>query len=272
VKEPPKVRALSKAHTKRQTIAAPAMGYAQQRVLSYAEALRAANTELEAFTYSVSHDLRAPIRQIEGFAKILAEHLGEDLDRQAEQYLWRIQEGAQQMGRLVDDLLYLAQLGQQRAKPQRISLDDLILPVLADLRAGTTERDIEWRVGSLPALVCDPGLMRVVFTNLLSNAVKYTGPRVKAVIEVGQQVIDGGIVIYVRDNGVGFDMKYADKLFGVFQRLHRAEDFEGAGVGLATVRRIISKHRGAVWAEAAPDSGATFFFTLGDSGAVRAAR
>jgi light-regulated signal transduction histidine kinase (bacteriophytochrome) len=170
------------------------------------------------------------------------------------------------MGLLVDDLLYLAQLGRQRAKPRRLSLDDLIVPVLADLRADTTDRDIEWRVGPLPALVCDPGLMRVVFTNLLSNAVKYTGPRAKAVIEVGQTVIDGKTVIYVRDNGIGFDMKYADKLFGVFQRLHRAEDFEGAGVGLATVQRIIRKHHGTVWAEAAPDSGATFFFTLGANG------
>jgi PAS domain S-box-containing protein len=244
----------------------------QERILTDAEALKAVNTELEAFTYSVSHDLRAPIRQIEGFAKILAEHLGEDLDQQAGQYLRRIQEGAQQMGRLVDDLLYLAQLGRQRAKPRRISLDDLIVPVLADLRADTTDRDIEWRLGSLPALVCDPGLMRVVFTNLLSNAVKYTGPRAKAVIEVGQKVIDGKTVIYVRDNGIGFDMKYADKLFGVFQRLHRAEDFEGAGVGLATVQRIIRKHHGTVWAEAAPDSGATFFFTLGANGGFPSAR
>ena len=245
---------------------------AEERILTDAEALKAANTELEAFTYSVSHDLRAPIRQIEGFAKILSEHLGEELDQQAGQYLRRIQEGAQQMGRLVDDLLYLAQLGRQRAKPRRISLDDLIVPVLADLRADTTDRDIKWRIGSLPALVCDPGLMRVVFTNLLSNAVKYTGPRERAVIEVGQKVIDAKTVIYVCDNGIGFDMKYADKLFGVFQRLHRAEDFEGAGVGLATVQRIIRKHHGTVWAEAAPDAGATFFFTLGDNGEYATAR
>jgi PAS domain S-box-containing protein len=245
---------------------------AQERGLSDAEALMAANTELEAFTYSVSHDLRAPIRQIEGFAQILSEHLGENLDPQAEQYLRRIQGGARQMGRLVDDLLYLAQLGRQRAKLRRVSLDDLVAPVVANLRANIGDREIEWRVGPLPALVCDPGLMQVVFTNLLSNAVKYTGPRAKAVIEIGHTVIDGRTVIYVRDNGIGFDMKYADKLFGVFQRLHSAEDFEGAGVGLATVQRIISKHRGTVWAEAAPDSGTTFFFSLGGNAAARTAQ
>lgn len=239
----------------------------QGRAAADAQALKAANAELEAFTYSVSHDLRAPIRQIEEFSKILGEHLGKDIDPQAEHYLRRIQEGSRQMGRLVDDLLHLAQLGRQDPKPRRISLDSLIGEVLTNVRAEITDRDIEWRVDPLPTVVCDPGLMKVVFTNLLSNAVKYTRPRAKAVIEIGQVVSDVQPVVYVRDNGVGFDMKYADKLFGVFQRLHRAEEFEGTGIGLATVHRIIRKHNGRIWAEAAPDQGATFFFTLG-TGAV----
>jgi chemotaxis family two-component system sensor kinase Cph1 len=144
-----------------------------------------------------------------------------------------------------------------------VSLNHLISEVLSDLRAEITERAIEIRVEALPTAVCDEGLMRVVFTNLLSNAVKYTRPRERAVIEVGQSVRDGKPVIYVRDNGVGFDMKYSDKLFGVFQRLHRAEEFEGTGVGLATVRRIIHKHNGTIWADAVPNEGATFFFTMG---------
>lgn len=235
---------------------------AEERARVIAQALKAANDELESFTYSVSHDLRAPIRQIEGFSKILAEHLGRDIDPQAEQYLLRIQRSSHQMGRLVDDLLQLAQVGRD-AVPQHTSLDSLIGDVLTNVRAEITDRTIEWRVGALPTVVCDAGLMKIVLTNLLSNAVKYTRPREKAVIEIGQMVKEGETVVYVRDNGVGFDMRYADKLFGVFQRLHRDEDFEGTGVGLATVHRILRKHNGRIWAEAAPDRGATFFFTCG---------
>lgn len=238
---------------------------AEERARVIAQALKAANDELESFTYSVSHDLRAPIRQIEGFAKILAEHLGTDIDPQAEQYLRRIKQSSQQMGRLVDDLLQLAQVSQKDPAPRPTSLDSLIVDVLTNVRAEITDRKIEWRVGALPAVTCDAGLMKVVLTNLLSNAVKYTRPREKAVIEIGQMAKEGETVVYVRDNGVGFDMRYADKLFGVFQRLHRTEDFEGTGVGLATVRRILRKHNGRIWAEAAPDHGATFFFTCGSA-------
>ena len=243
---------------------------AQERALADDKALKAVNAELEAFTYSVSHDLRAPIRQIEGFSRILAEHLGANADREVSHCLRRIQEGSQQMGRLVDDLLQLAQLGRQDAKRLRISLDSLIRDVMANLRTETTGRDIEWRVEELPPVVCDAGLMHVLFTNLLSNAVKYTRTRQKAVIEIGHLFKDRELVIYVRDNGVGFDMKYADKLFGVFQRLHSADEFEGTGVGLATVQRIVRKHNGVVWAEASPDAGATFFFTLGGAAAASA--
>jgi PAS domain S-box-containing protein len=235
----------------------------RERARDDARALQAVNAELEAFTYSVSHDLRAPIRQIEGFSKILGEHLGKNIDPETNRYLRRIQEGAQQMGRLVDDLLHLAQLGRQHAEPRRTSLDALVDEVLTNLQAELMERGIECRVESLPEVVCDPGLIKVVFMNLLSNAVKYTRGRKDAVIELGHTMQDGQLVIYVRDNGVGFDMKYADKLFGVFQRLHRSEEFEGAGVGLAIVSRIIRKHGGTIWAEAVPNRGATFYFTLG---------
>ena len=240
---------------------------AEESARVIAQALKAANAELESFTYSVSHDLRAPIRQIEGFAKILAEHLGGDIDQQAKEYLRWIQQSSRQMGRLVDDLLRLARVGQPGAVPQLTALDSLIGDVLTNVRAEITDRNIEWRVGALPAVVCDTGLMKIVLTNLLSNAVKYTRPREKAVIEIGQMVKEGETVVYVRDNGVGFDMRYADKLFGVFQRLHRDEDFEGTGVGLATVHRILRKRNGRIWAEAAPDQGATFFFTCGSGAA-----
>jgi PAS domain S-box-containing protein len=240
---------------------------AERRAIADAQALKAVNAELESFTYSVSHDLRAPIRQIQGFSKMLAEHLGERVDSETAHLLRRIDEGSQQMGRLVDDLLHLAQIGQQGAKVRSTELDSLVDEVMTNMRAEITDRDIEWRIGALPVVVCDPGLMRIVFTNLLSNAVKYTRPREKAVIEVGQTVKDGQLVIYVRDNGVGFDTKYSDKLFGVFQRLHRVDEFEGAGVGLATVQRIIRKHRGTIWADARLNEGATFSFTLGRAAA-----
>jgi PAS domain S-box-containing protein len=238
---------------------------AQERAAADAEALRAAAAELESFTYSVSHDLRAPIRQILGFSKILAEHLGKDIDPEVEHYLRRINEGSEHMSRLVDDLLQLAQLDKQQPKPRKCSLDSIVHNVLTNLRAETKTRNVEWKVEALPSGVCDPGLLHIVFTNLLSNAVKYTRPRQNAVIEIGTKVRDGRVVFFVRDNGVGFDMKYADKLFGVFQRLHRTEEYEGAGVGLATVQRIIRKHKGTIWAESAPDAGATFFFTLPNS-------
>jgi PAS domain S-box-containing protein len=242
---------------------------AQERALAHDQALKAVNAELEAFTYSVSHDLRAPIRQIEGFSKILGEHLGTHIDPQVAYYLQRIEEGSQQMGRLVNDLLDLSQIGRKQASPRLISLDTLVAQVLGNVQAEVKDRDIEWRVDSLPATMCDPGLMHIVFTNLLSNAVKYTRPRRKAVIEIGQMVVDEQQVIYVRDNGVGFNMKYADRLFGVFQRLHRTEEFEGAGVGLATVQRIMRKHGGRVWAESTVNAGATFFLTLGGTLAAK---
>jgi PAS domain S-box-containing protein len=236
---------------------------AEERAIADDQALKAVNAELESFTYSVSHDLRAPIRQIEGFSKILGEHLAGHIDPKVAFYLKRIEESSRHMARLVNDLLELSQIGRKQPSPRLTSLDTLIAQVLTNVQAESADREIEWRVDSFPEMVCDPGLLNIVFTNLLSNAVKYTRPRQKAVIEVGYRISDGQLVIYVRDNGVGFNMKYADKLFGVFQRLHSSEDFEGAGVGLATVQRIVRKHKGRVWAESSVNGGATFFFTLG---------
>ncbi|HYV97317.1 MAG TPA: PAS domain S-box protein, partial [Gemmatimonadaceae bacterium] len=235
------------------------------------EALRIANSELESFTYSVSHDLRAPIRQIDGFSRMLAERLGGDADEQVAHYLKRIRDGTRHMGRLVDDLLNLAHIGRQDIHPRLIPLDDVVRAVIGDLQSDPAARPIEWTVHPLPAVVCDPGLIKVAFTNLLANAIKYTRPRERPAIEIGQAPHRGTTAVFVRDNGVGFDMQYADKLFGVFQRLHRAEEFEGTGVGLATVQRIVHKHGGEIWADATPDGGATFSFTLGRSapGAVR---
>jgi light-regulated signal transduction histidine kinase (bacteriophytochrome) len=166
------------------------------------------------------------------------------------------------MGHLVDDLLNLARIGRQELKLQITGLNSLVKEVISDLQQESAERTIDWRVAPMPFVECDPGLMKQVLSNLLSNAVKYSRPRAHAVIEVGQVPGNGIPVFFVRDNGVGFNMRYADKLFGVFQRLHRAEDFEGTGVGLALVQRILQKHGGRIWVEAELDKGATFYFTL----------
>lgn len=238
----------------------------ERRVADRTAALAAANRDLETFTYSVSHDLRSPLRQIDGFSRILVEHAGAGLDSQSQHYLRRIQEGTQHMGRLVDDLLSLAQLGRQDLHTSPTPLDAIVSDALHELRADWGDRIIQWTVGGLPVVDCDPGLIKIVFTNLLSNAIKYTRPREVAIIEVGSTVSDSRCTVFVRDNGVGFNMKYADKLFGVFQRLHRADQFEGTGVGLATVQRIVHKHGGEIWAEAESDQGATFFFTLAQRG------
>ena len=237
----------------------------EQRVIQRTAQLEAANKELEAFTYSVSHDLRAPLRHISGFSKILTEEYGSNLPTDAQHHLQRIQEGTRRMGLLVDDLLNLGRVGRQGLRLQVTSLKPLVDEVISESLPDTAGRQVEWKVGDLPFVECDPALMKQVFQNLLSNAVKFTRPRSQAVIEVGQKDQEGTPVVFVRDNGVGFSMKYADKLFGVFQRLHRAEDFEGTGVGLATVQRIVQKHGGRIWAEAELDKGATFYFTLGAS-------
>jgi PAS domain S-box-containing protein len=220
------------------------------------------NKELEAFTYSVSHDLRAPLRHVDGFSKLLVEKHRAELSTDALGYVEIIRDSVLQMGMLIDDLLNLTRVGRTQLSMQVTGLNSLVEEVRADLARANPDRMIEWKVETLPFADCDPGLMKQVFVNLLSNAVKFTRPRKPAIIEVGAVRQDGQPVVFVRDNGVGFSMKYAKKLFGVFQRLHRAEDFEGTGVGLATVQRIIRKHGGRVWAEAGLDKGATFYFTL----------
>jgi two-component system, sensor histidine kinase and response regulator len=226
-------------------------------------ALQAANKDLESFSYTVSHDLRSPLRQIEGYSALLQESLGAALDPEAERFLNVIRNAARNMARLVEDLLNMARLGRERMSLRMTDLNAVLESVLRELQAETGARNIEWRIGKLPAVDCDPGLMRPVLSNLLGNAVKYTRRREQAIIEVDHLSSGGETVIFVRDNGAGFDPKYADKLFGVFQRLHSAEEFEGTGVGLATVQRIVQKHGGRVWAEGEVDKGATFFFTLG---------
>jgi PAS domain S-box-containing protein len=238
----------------------------EQRVEQRTQELTAANKELESFTYSVAHDLRAPLRHLDAFSRILQEDFAPELPDEAQRYLDSIRKSTGRMSQLVDDLLNLARLGRQELKRLPTPLDGLVEQAIADLKRETEGRRIDWRIEPLPAVECDSGLMKQVFANLLSNAVKYTRPRAEAVIEVGSRRVDGSTAVFVRDNGVGFNMKYADKLFGVFQRFHRAEEFEGTGVGLATVDRIIRKHGGQIWAEAAVDRGATFYFTLAGMG------
>lgn len=222
-----------------------------------------ANKELEAFTYSVAHDLRAPLRHIYGFSKILVEDFAPALPDDAKDYINDILQDTEQMGHLVDDLLDLARLARQEVRYEVTGLNSVVAEVLQNLKSETSKRDIEWHVDDLPFVECDAGLIKQVYFNLIANAVKYTRPRKPAIIEIGRKTVDGELVFFVKDNGVGFNMKYADKLFGVFQRLHRSEDFEGTGIGLATVQRIISKHHGRIWADAELEKGATFFFTLG---------
>ena len=238
----------------------------EERVRQRTAELESTNKELEAFTYSVSHDLRAPLRHVDGYSKLLVDKHGAELSPDAQEDIATIRDSVLHMGMLIDDLLNLARLGRKQISIEATGLNSLVDEVRADLMRANPDRAIEWKVENLPFVECDPALIKQVFANLLSNAVKYTRPRKQAVIEVGTTQQEGCGVIFVRDNGVGFNMKYANKLFGVFQRLHRSEDFEGTGVGLATVQRIIHKHRGRVWVEAALNQGATFYFTLNASG------
>jgi PAS domain S-box-containing protein len=238
------------------------------RVTERTAELEAANKELESFSYSVSHDLRAPLRHIIGFSKMLVEEFGSTLDPAAHHYLERIQAGTQKMGLPVDELLNLARLGRHALNLRPTGLNALVAEVVTilqpDIEGRDKGREVEWLIADLPQLDCDPVLVTQVFQNLLANALKFTRKRAHAIIEVGcqKEKESGQAVLMVRDNGTGFSMKYVDKLFGVFQRLHNAEDFEGTGIGLATVQRIVHKHGGRVWAEGEVDKGAAFYFTL----------
>ncbi len=224
--------------------------------------LQAANQELEAFSYSVSHDLRAPVRHVDGFAAMLQTQ-ADRLDDKGRQYLRTISESAKRMGTLIDDLLVFSRIGRAELRNATVDLEQLVQETLAGLEQETRGRNIEWSRQPLAKVRGDPAMLRQVLVNLLDNAVKYTRPRDPARIEIGcTQDSAEEIVVYVRDNGVGFDMEYVDKLFGVFQRLHRNDEFEGTGIGLANVRRIITRHGGRVWAEGKINSGSTFYFSL----------
>ena len=233
---------------------------------SKTEALAAANKELEAFSYSVSHDLRAPLRTMTGFAQALLEDYGEKLEPEAARYLGIISNGASQMGRLIDDLLSFSRLSRQNLSVSTVSIAEVVREIRDESAADQAERTIEWDVADdLPPCRGDRTTIKLVLANLLGNALKYTRPREVATIQIGWEADDQQPThcrIFVRDNGVGFDMRYADKLFTVFQRLHRPEDFEGTGVGLAIVQRIVHRHGGRVWADARPNVGATFWLTL----------
>jgi two-component system, NtrC family, sensor kinase len=251
----------------------------ENRVQQRTADLKLANEELESFSYSVSHDLRAPLRAIDGFSKMLLEDFGDHLPAEGQRYLKVIHQNTAHMTALIDDLLALSRLGRTAITKSRVSIGEIVCHAIEDLQPEQRGRAVEFIVGELPCDNVDPLLVRQVFVNLLSNALKYTRPREKARIEIGATTVgslrDGGMapgdlpepqadVYFVRDNGVGFDMKYADRLFGAFQRLHHSEDFEGNGIGLATVQRIVRKHGGRVWVNAAVDRGAVFYFTLGE--------
>jgi signal transduction histidine kinase len=234
----------------------------EQRVVDRTTELETANKELEAFSFSVSHDLRAPLRHVEGFIEILQNSKGPDLDAEARQYLQTISDSARQMGRLIDDLLAFSRTGRAELRKTRIQMSELVRGVIRDFQHENENRKIKWIIGELPEVQADPALLRQVMFNLLANALKYTRTREEAQIEIGSMSADSEDIFFVRDNGVGFDMRYAHKLFGVFQRLHRATEFEGTGVGLANVRRIIVRHAGRTWAESELGKSATFFFCL----------
>ncbi|MBK7317349.1 PAS domain S-box protein [Candidatus Villigracilis affinis] len=235
----------------------------EQRVLDRTAELETANKELEAFAYSVSHDLRAPLRHIDGFIELLKSRTKTPLDDKSQHYMEVIADSAKKMGTLIDDLLSFSRMGRNEMFKSQVDLNELVQDVIQEFRPEAVGRDILWEISPLPLITGDRAMLRVVLVNLISNALKFTRPRKTAQIEIGCEKKDETeVVIFFRDNGVGFDMNYVDKLFGVFQRLHRADEFEGTGIGLANVHRIIHRHGGKIWAEGKTDHGAAFYFSL----------
>jgi PAS domain S-box-containing protein len=235
----------------------------EQRVEQRTRALAEANKELESFSYSVSHDLRAPLRHIGGFLELLQKRSGGSLDAKCQRYVNVISESVKEMGTLIDNLLSFSRMGRAEMRAAQVDLEQLTKDAISELAPDAAGRQIDWKIAPLPSVQADPALMRQVMLNLISNAIKYSRTQTRAEIEISCTPNDNGEhIIFVRDNGVGFDMKYADKLFGVFQRLHKADEFEGTGIGLANVQRIIGRHGGRTWAEGVVDGGATFYFSI----------
>ena len=225
--------------------------------------LETMNNELEAFAYSISHDLRAPLRHMVGFAELLQKGAGSALDEKSRRYTATILDAAKRMGNLIDDLLAFSRIGRAETHETTVSLEQVVQEAIDEMRPEAAARNIAWTIGALPRLHGDRAMLRLVFVNLIANALKFTRTRAPAEIEIGS--FDDprrGLIVFVKDNGVGFDMKYSNKLFRVFQRLHRSEEFEGTGIGLATVQRVIHRHGGTVWADSSLDGGATFFFSV----------
>lgn len=249
------------------------LGYAalldEQRALvnqlrERSEQLEAAYQELESFSYSVSHDLRAPLRHVAGYVQLMQKHTAGSLDEKAARYLDVILDAATRMGRLIDDLLAFSRFGRAELRLTQVNMEEIVAEVVAELQPEAAGRQIAWHIQPLPSSHSDQALLKLVYTNLVSNALKFTRLRSPGIIEIGYTNNQEEAAYFVRDNGIGFDMQYADKLFGVFQRLHNDQEYPGTGIGLANVRRIVERHGGRVWAESAPDQGATFYFTLPD--------
>jgi K+-sensing histidine kinase KdpD len=234
-----------------------------QKLANRAAELESSNKELESFAYSVSHDLRAPLRHVVGFSELLQKQAASLLDDKSQRYIKTILDSAKKMGKLIDDLLSFSRIGRAETKRSLVNLEQLVKDVVSEIEQETRGREIAWKFDALPVCYGDRSMLMLVLVNLVSNAVKFTRMRTRAEIEIGCADGDNDdLEVFVRDNGAGFDMQYANKLFGVFQRLHRADEFEGTGIGLATVQRIIHRHGGKVRAEGAVDQGATFYFSL----------
>jgi signal transduction histidine kinase len=234
----------------------------EQRVIERTAQLEAANKELESFSYSVSHDLRAPLRSIDGFSRIVLEEYADKVDDEGKRLLNVVRDSTKKMGALIDDLLALSRIGRKDIEFSKMDMNKLVGAVYEEIRTTMSESHFQFDIGQLPSAYGDPIMIQQVFLNLLTNAIKFTGNKDTAVIEVGGHSGENENVYYVRDNGVGFDMQYADKMFGPFQRLHSDKEFSGTGIGLAIVQRIIQRHGGRIWAEGKVNEGAIFYFTL----------